>query len=117
MSPVLSLQSPVFLFYLALAASLLLVAGVILAVLKWGLRANIGHAWKAYCGWLFMVPLLILVFFLGREAAIVFLTIVAILSFPRICLRHLTVQRSNHHWNGLSGNHRHGGRLLDQQSN
>ena len=81
MSPVLSLQSPVFLFYLALAASLLLVAGVILAVLKWGLRANIGQAWKAYCGWLFMVPLLILVFFLGREAAIVFLTIVAILGF------------------------------------
>jgi phosphatidate cytidylyltransferase len=81
MSPILALQSPVFLFYLALAASLLVVAGVILAVLKWGLRANIGHAWKAYCGWLYMVPLLLLAFYLGREAAIVFLTIVAILGF------------------------------------
>src|SRR5439155_23358025 len=49
--------------------------------LKWGLHANVGHPWKAYYGWLFMVPLLILGFFLGREAAIVFLTIVAIFGF------------------------------------
>ena len=48
MSPILARQSPVFLFYLALAAALLIVGGVILAVLKWGLRANVGHAWKAY---------------------------------------------------------------------
>src|ERR1700687_1511814 len=81
MSPSLALQSPVFLFYLATAAGLLIAGGLILAVLKWGLRANIGHAWKAYCGWLFMVPLLMLGFFLGREAAVVFLTVVAIFGF------------------------------------
>ena len=81
MSPNLALQSPVFLFYVALAAALLLLGGVILAVLQWGLRANVGHAWKAYCGWLFMVPLLILGFFLGREAAIVLLTAVAVFGF------------------------------------
>jgi phosphatidate cytidylyltransferase len=81
MSPNLALQSPVFLFYLTLAAGLLILGGVILAVLKWGLRTNVGHAWKAYCGWLFMVPLLILGFFLGREAAIGFLTVVAIFGF------------------------------------
>src|SRR5882724_2453282 len=81
MSPTLALQSPVFLLYLALAAALLILAGVILAVLKWGLRANVDHAWKAYCGWLFMVPLLMLGFFLGREAAVVFLTVVAIFAF------------------------------------
>src|ERR1700687_1280384 len=81
MSPTMALQSPVFLFYLALAASLLVLAGVVLGVLKWGLRKNVGHAWTAYCGWLFMVPLLLLVFFLGREAAIVFLTLVAIFGF------------------------------------
>ena len=62
MSPILARQSPVFLFYLALAAGLLIGGGVILAVLTWVLRANVGHAWKAYCGWLFMVPLLILGF-------------------------------------------------------
>jgi phosphatidate cytidylyltransferase len=81
MSPTLALQSPVFLFYLALAATLLIVAGAVLAVLQWGFRNNVSHAWKAYCGWLFIVPLLILGFFLGREAAIVFLTLVAIFGF------------------------------------
>jgi len=81
MSPARALQSPVFLLYLTLAASLLVLAGVVLAVLKWGLRRNVGRAWTAYCGWLFMVPLLLLVFFLGREAIIVFLTLVAILGF------------------------------------
>jgi phosphatidate cytidylyltransferase len=81
MSPTVALQSPVFRFYLALAAGLLVGAGVVLAVLKWGLRKNVGHAWAAYCGWLFMVPLLLLVFFLGREAGILFVTLVAVLGF------------------------------------
>lgn len=67
MSPILASQSPVFLFYLALASGLLIAGGLILSVLRWGLRANVGHAWKAYCGWLFVVPLLILVFFLGAK--------------------------------------------------
>jgi phosphatidate cytidylyltransferase len=81
MSPTMALQSPVFLFYLAMAASLLVLGGLVLAVLKWGLRKNVDHAWAAYCGWLFMVPLLLLVFFLGREAGIIFLTLVAMVGF------------------------------------
>ncbi len=81
MSPALALQSPVFLFYLALAAGLLVVAGVVLAVLKWALRKDVGHAWAAYGGWLVLVPLLLLIYFLGREAVIVFLTVVAMLGF------------------------------------
>src|SRR5262245_54491250 len=81
MSPTLALQSPVFLFYVALAVGLLVLAGLVLAVLRWGLRKDVGHAWTAYCGWLFLVPLLLLVFFLGREAGIVFVTLVAVLGF------------------------------------
>jgi phosphatidate cytidylyltransferase len=81
MSPTMALQSPVFLFYAALAAGLLVSGGVVLAMLKWGLRKNVGHAWTAYSGWLFMVPLLLLVYFLGREACIVFLTLVALFGF------------------------------------
>jgi phosphatidate cytidylyltransferase len=81
MTPTMAVQSPVFRFYVALAAGLLVVAGVVLAGLKWGLRKNVGHAWAAYCGWLVMVPLLLLVFFLGREAGIVFVTVVAVLGF------------------------------------
>jgi phosphatidate cytidylyltransferase len=81
MSPTAALQSEVFLFYVALAAGLLVVAGAVLAVLKWVGQKNVGHAQTAYAGWLFMVPLLLLVFFLGREATIVFLTFVAICGF------------------------------------
>lgn len=92
MSPTLALQSPVFLFYLALAVGLLVAGGAILAVLNFVLRCNVGHAWTAYCGWLIMVPLLLLGFYLGREAAIVFLTAFAILGFQEFAratdLRH-----------------------------
>src|SRR5262245_17802852 len=94
MSPTLALQSPSFLFYVTLAASLLVVAGVLLAVLKWGLGKNVDHAWQAYCGWLVMVPLLIGGFFLGREATVVFLTAVAILAFQEFA--RATELRSDH---------------------
>jgi phosphatidate cytidylyltransferase len=81
MSPKAALQSPVFLLYLALAAGLLVLGGIALAVLKWGFRKNVGHAWNSYGGWLLVVPVLLLVFFLGREAAILFVTLVASLGF------------------------------------
>jgi phosphatidate cytidylyltransferase len=81
MSPTLALQSPVFLFYVVLAAGLLLGGGIVLVLLKWGLHYNVGHAWTAYCGWLLIVPLLLLGFFLGRETAILFLTVVAMIGF------------------------------------
>src|SRR5438445_8176678 len=81
MSPTRALQSPVFLFYVSLATGVLLLAGVTLAVLTWGLRKNVGHAWNAYYGWLLIVPVLLLVFFLGRETGIVFVTLVAVLGF------------------------------------
>jgi phosphatidate cytidylyltransferase len=66
---------------MALAAGLLLVAGVVIAVMKWGPRKNVEHAWNAYRGWLLMVPLLCLSIFLGRAAAITFFTIVAVFAF------------------------------------
>ncbi len=81
MSPQTALTSLVFQFYGALAAGLLLGAGLVLAILRWGFRKDVAHAWKAYCGWLLMVPLLFAAIFLGREAAIVFFTMVAIFGF------------------------------------
>jgi phosphatidate cytidylyltransferase len=81
MSPRTALLSPVFLFYLALAAGLLVSAGVVFGVLKWGLGKNVGHAGAAYRGWLCIVPLLLLCYFLGREAVIIFLTVVAAVGF------------------------------------
>lgn len=81
MSPAQALQSPVFLFYLTIGASLLILGGLVLAALRWGFRRDGGHAWAAYRGWLFMVPVLLLVYFLGREVAIAFATLLAILAF------------------------------------
>src|SRR5439155_11654133 len=81
MSPSLALESAVFLFYTALAAGLLVFAGAVLAVLKWRRRKDVDRAWAAYGGWLLLVPILLLVFFLGREACIVLVTLVAVFGF------------------------------------
>ena len=70
MSPQAALESPVFRFYLAVAAGLLVVAGAALALLKWGLHKDVDHAWRAYRGWLLMVPLGLGCIFLGRAVAI-----------------------------------------------
>jgi phosphatidate cytidylyltransferase len=81
MSPTAALASPVFRFYVAIAAGVLIVAGVVLATLRFGLRKNVSHAWASYRGWLIMVPLIVGVIFLGRVASIVFFTVIAIFAF------------------------------------
>ena len=81
MSPQAALESPVFCFYLAVAAGLLVVAGAALALLKWGLHKDVDHAWRAYRGWLLMVPLGLGCIFLGRAVAITFFTVVAAFGF------------------------------------
>lgn len=81
MSPSRALSEPVFWFYVAVGLSLLVVAGLVLAVLRWGLGKDVGQAWRAYRGWLFMVPLLLVVFFLGRQAVIGFVSLLAVLAF------------------------------------
>ncbi len=78
MSPRAALSSPVFLFYLSLTVGVLLVAGTVIGGLRWGLGRNVKHAWQAYCGWLIMAPLVLGALFLGRMAAIVFFTVLAI---------------------------------------
>ena len=81
MSPTAALASDVFRIYLILIVAILVVAGAVLAVLRWGLRRDVGHAWKAYRGWLVMVPLLVGPIFLGRAATILFVTLVSIFGF------------------------------------
>jgi phosphatidate cytidylyltransferase len=67
--------------YLAIAGSVLLVAGVAIAILKWGLKRNAEHAWHAYRGWLIMIPLVIGAILLGRIATILFFLVVAMVGF------------------------------------
>ena len=82
MSPTEALASDVFRTYFIIVAALLAVAGAVLAALRWGLRRDVGHAWRAYRGWLLpAVPLLFLAIFLGRAAIIVFFTLVSIFGF------------------------------------
>ncbi|HVX14738.1 MAG TPA: phosphatidate cytidylyltransferase [Pirellulales bacterium] len=78
MTPSAALQSPVFRFYAMIAAGLLVVAGILLAILKFGLRKNIDHAWNSYRGWLMMVPLLIGAIFCGRIATVGFFTTITL---------------------------------------
>src|SRR5437016_2134574 len=81
MSPQAALESPAFRFYAIGAFGLLLVGGVVIALLKWGFRKDVDHAWRAYCGWLLLVPAAFGCIFLGRTVAIVFLTLVAVAGF------------------------------------
>jgi phosphatidate cytidylyltransferase len=76
-----AISSPVFQFYLAIAAVLLIGSGALLVLLRWGFRKDVDDAFKAYLGWLTMVPLLFGVIFLGRETTIFFFTVVAIAGF------------------------------------
>lgn len=81
MSPTAAIESDVFRAYLAIAAALLLLGGAALAVLGLVLRKNVAHAWASYRGWLVMIPVVILVVFLGRPATIVFFTALAAWAF------------------------------------
>jgi phosphatidate cytidylyltransferase len=81
MSPQTALASAIFQFYVAIAAGLLIGAGTVLAVLRWGVHKNVNHAWHAYRGWLIIVPVVLLGIFLGRVVTILFFTIVAFWGF------------------------------------
>ena len=81
MSPQAALASPVFLLYVSLVGGLLLLGGLVLALLKWGLRKHVDHAWRAYCGWLLLAPVAFGCLFLGRAAAIAALTVTALAGF------------------------------------
>jgi phosphatidate cytidylyltransferase len=73
--------SPTIQVYLVIAGSVLVFAGIAIAVLKWGLKKNVEHAWRAYRGWLIMIPLVIGAILLGRIATIVFFGLIAIAGF------------------------------------
>jgi phosphatidate cytidylyltransferase len=76
-----ALASPVFRAYLFVLVGLLVVAGAAIALLRFGFHRNVDHAWKAYRGWLIMIPLVFTALFLGRTATILFFTLIAIGAF------------------------------------
>ena len=81
MSPAAALASDVFQTYLKLAIALLGGSGVLLVILTYGLKRQIGNVWRTYVGWLFMVPIVLAVVFAGRAATIVGITLLALFGF------------------------------------
>ncbi|MCC6697022.1 MAG: phosphatidate cytidylyltransferase [Candidatus Hydrogenedentes bacterium] len=81
MTPSAALHSDIFRVYFTLGAGLLILGGIAIAVLKWVLKKDMTHPWKAYRAWLIMVPLFLGCIFLGREAVIVFFTTIAVFAF------------------------------------
>jgi len=76
-----ALESPIFRGYLTVLVGLLVFAGVVLVLLRFGVKRNVDHAWKAYRGWLIMIPLVFGALLFGRVTTIAFFTIVSLVAF------------------------------------
>ncbi|MDH3587118.1 MAG: hypothetical protein OEQ30_08510, partial [Gammaproteobacteria bacterium] len=71
-----AINSPVFLRYLLIVGGLLLFAGVVLGSLRLAGR-NVASPLRTYRGWLIMIPIVLGTLFLGREATILGVTLLA----------------------------------------
>jgi phosphatidate cytidylyltransferase len=80
MSPTQALQSDVFLTYVAIVGGLLIFAGAVLGIL-YLLGKNVAAPARTYRGWLLMIPLVFGAIFLGREATIVGVALLAVIGF------------------------------------
>lgn len=67
--------------YLWIAGGLLVFAGTAISILKFVLKKNADHAWRAFVGWLIMIPLVVGAILLGRTATIVFFGCIALAGF------------------------------------
>ena len=76
-----ALENPIFRGYLVVLVGILILAGAVLAIFRFALRKDVTHAWKAYRGWLIMIPLVFAALFFGRETTIVFFILLAIGAF------------------------------------
>ena len=81
MSPRAALDSDIFKAYFLIVAGLLVVAGLVLSFLRWGLKKEVASTWATYRSWLVMAPLILGCVFAGRVAVIVFFCVLAGLGF------------------------------------
>lgn len=81
MSPSAALASYVFRFFAFLTTGLLVVGGGTIAVIRFGFKRTVSHAWDSYRGWLVMVPIISVSLFAGRTATICFFAIISIVAF------------------------------------
>lgn len=81
MSPSAALSSNVFLIYAGIVLGLVVVGGLLIATLRWGLHRDVSHAWQSYTSWLVMIPLVVCGIFAGRIPFIVLSTLLAVFAF------------------------------------
>ena len=75
-----ALQSDIFLNYVAIVAALLVFAGLVLGGLRLSGK-DVSAPARTYRGWLIMIPLVFGTLFLGREATIIGVALLAVIGF------------------------------------
>lgn len=81
MSPSRALYDPIFRAYLWIIFVSLLGGGIVLGILHFGLKKNLGAVWSTYRSWLIIAPLGLAVIFAGRVPTIVGVTLLALFGF------------------------------------
>ena len=81
MSPHQALHDPVFQAYLRIIFGSLAAGGIVLRLLHWGLKKQLGPIWSTYRSWLVLAPIGMAVIFAGRVPTIIGVTLLAIIGF------------------------------------
>ncbi|HEU6447724.1 MAG TPA: phosphatidate cytidylyltransferase [Verrucomicrobiae bacterium] len=81
MSPQTALHSEIFRNYFFIMVAVLAAAGIVLSLLRWGLKKNVLSIWATYRSWLIMAPLMFGCVFAGRVTVIVCFCLVAAFGF------------------------------------
>ena len=71
----------VYWIYAAILASILVVAGTLLALLTWVLHKDVRSIWATYWGWLIMIPLAAVAIWTGRVPAIALFVLLSVFGF------------------------------------
>jgi phosphatidate cytidylyltransferase len=81
MSPHHALHDPIFLAYLRVIFVSLFGGGIVLGILHWGLKKDLGSIWSTYRSWLVLAPIGLAAIFAGRIPTIIGITLLAIFGF------------------------------------
>lgn len=84
MSPTAALHDPIFQAYLLIVPLTLAAGGIVLAILEYGLRKELGSIWATYRSWLAMAALGLLFVYLGRSAVVIGVCLVSLAGFREL---------------------------------
>ena len=81
MSPGAALNDPIFRIYLLIVPLSLVIGGIILAVVKFGFKKQLGSVWFTYRSWIVMAAIGLFCVAIGRFAVIAGVTLLSIFAF------------------------------------